>query len=296
MGQIEARRPIIPLVAIIVVGVVALLFVALVLPQVLPSKSSNQIVEYKKFQSQEISESTISLDLSSFNGYITVKPSDSRIVLINVTMKGTQDELKDITFDFKEQTENGTKTVTLKVKSTGLLPILGTSASLDVLVPKDRVYYATLDTSNGKIEVSSLKGEKLTLHTSNGMIQFTNVEFGIIEATTSNGEIKGSLSANKATLTTSNGAIRTSISNFGSYKITTSNGRIEVNIIYNTPIKIQANTSNGKINYDMPLTVTQSSNNNLSGYTYNYDSSKPNIDLQLSTSNGNIDMMYLGKD
>ena len=258
MSQTEVRKPIMPLIAIVLVGVVALLCIAFVLPQILPSKSSNQIVESKKFQSQEVSESVVSLNMPTFNGYVAVKPSDSRIVLINVTMRGHQDELKDINFDFKEHPGNGMKTVSLKVRSTTMLHF-GVSADIDVLVPKGLVYYAILDTSNGKIEISSLKGEKLTLHTSNG-------------------------------------AIITSLFDFGSYKLVTSNGRIEVDVVYNTPIRIQANPSNGKINFNMPLTVTQSSDNTLFGYTSNYDSSKPNIGLQLSTSNGNVDIMYLGKD
>lgn len=136
----------------------------------------------------------------------------------------------------------------------------------------------------------------MALHTSNGEIQLTNIEFGIIEAKTSNGQIKGSLSANIATLTTSNGAIIASITNFGNYNLTTSNGRIEVNMNYNVPLNIQANTSNGKIKPNMPLIIIQSNDNNLSGYTSNYDSNKPNFGLQLSTSNGNIDINYLGKD
>lgn len=161
MSQVEARKPIKSLIAIVVIGVVVLLFIALVLPRVLPLKSSNQIVEYKKFQSQEISESVVSLDLSTFNGQIIVKPSDSSVVLINVTLRGTQDEIKDITFDFKEQSENGNKTVTLNVKGTNFFPLSNVLASLDVFVPQDRVYYIILNTSNGKIQIASLKGEKI---------------------------------------------------------------------------------------------------------------------------------------
>jgi hypothetical protein len=289
----EKRKPEMSMIAILIAGIIALLFLALVLPQIIPPGASKQIIEYKKFQSQNITENAVSLELSTFNGYVAVIPIESNTIIINITMRGTQDELKGITFDFKDQAGNGLWTVALKVKSTTILPLSNVSATLDVFVPKDKVYNATLDTSNGYIDVSSLKGEKLILHTSNGMIQFTKVEFTNMELTTSNGAIRGSCSADKATLSSSNGAIIVSILNFGSYDITTSNGRIEIDTVYNAPLWIQAKTSNGKISYNMPLNITQSNNNSLLGNSNNYDPNKPNISLNLSTSNGNIDIYFI---
>lgn len=295
----ETRKPMIPLIALVVAGVIALIVLALVLPQIIPARSSGQVLEYKKFQSQSIDESAVSLDLTTFNGHIIVKPGDSNMVTINVTMRGTQNELNSITFDFKDQEmvqgqpRNGARIVSLVVRSATIIPLSNVSVSLDVFVPQDRTYNATLNTSNGDIEVSSLKGEKLVLLSSNGIIQYTNVEFSVMEATTSNGNIEGSSSVNKATIRTSNGAIVASILNFGSYDITTSNGRIEVDTVYNTPMEVQAKTSNGKISYNMPLNTTQSSNNSLFGYTYNYDPNKPNVSLHLSTSNGDVAITYL---
>ena len=144
-------------------------------------------------------------------------------------------------------------------------------------------------TTNGKIRAVSLTGD-MTAHTTNGNVEFSQIRANRIEAHTVNGsimcdDVTGSLNAG-----TTNGSVHVSYGSGANAAvnagINTVNGSISVALPKGCSAQIDAGTVNGKINSDVPVTVSGNiSKNSLNG-TIGAGEGK----LSLRTVNGSIDI------
>ena len=110
---------------------------------------------------------------------------------------------------------------------------------------------ARMKTSNGHLEVRSLKGS-LTAETSNGPIEALDIE-GPVEVHTSNGHIRLEQVKGAVEATTSNSSIRALLEKVdGSVRLQSSNGPIDLTLPANSQSAVRAHTSNSGITVHLP--------------------------------------------
>ena len=136
----------------------------------------------------------------------------------------------------------------------------------DVYVPRNSSL--DLESVNGSVVASDING-KHEVSTVNGKIEMTRCA-GSLQAATVNGSVHAEL-----TQVTKNQPIR----------ISTTNGRISLVVPQTLGANVDADTTNGSIDSDLPIATTRVSRNSLRG-TINGGGS----DLRLSTTNGGIEI------
>jgi hypothetical protein len=254
------------------------------------------VIQHKSFQSSNISEAQVELSLSTFNGQITLLPSDSNVVVINATVKTLSGSSNSVQLGFNDSVRNAKHIVSLNAQQTisSWLPFFSPdlSVTLQAYTPRNHTYTVDASTSNGTITVTSLNGPALVARTSNGAITLKDLNFNSVDAKTSNGHIGATVGGQTVTLTTSNGGVDLEALGPGAYTVNTSNGGIQVSLNTSLPVKVQASTSNGGITWNGPaLTTSSSGRDSLTGQTPGFDPSIPHIELHLTTSNGGIGMI-----
>jgi DUF4097 and DUF4098 domain-containing protein YvlB len=166
-------------------------------------------------------------------------------------------------------------------------------------VPADT--HLRLDTSDGDIEVQGTTRGGI-LNTSNGDIVLQQVQ-GDFETTTSNGAveidtIEGSASVNtsngKVTLREAKGEFNVKTSNDiisfsgemtpeGNNRLVTTNGSIKVELIGTPSVRLDASTSNERVECEFLITATKTDTDHLVGTI-----GAGEADLYIETSNGNV--------
>jgi DUF4097 and DUF4098 domain-containing protein YvlB len=147
--------------------------------------------------------------------------------------------------------------------------LAGTNVSMgvtyDVTVP--RSMNLTVDDTNGAIEISDVRGSH-HIETTNGHIDLTRCG-GDVDAETTNGGIKAEL---------------TDVNPGKSIRLETTNGRISVALPKSFAARIDASTTNGSVNTDLPVTTTETGHHALRGMINGGGSAE----LRLRTTNGSI--------
>jgi len=181
---------------------------------------------------------------------------------------------------------------------TELFMLFGPSQVVRIEVPSALELGDTvIKTGNGKVDINNVDFSSLDIETSNGDINLANIDLGSdLTADTSNGAIiiRDIRVVNTGTLKadTSNGRIDIEDVDFDNYVIHTSNGGIDLDR-FNTELQdghdISVTTSNGTVHMDDiyvdDITIHTS---NGSIYFYNEDLTFRPTDLDVSTSNGQI--------
>lgn len=222
-----------------------------------------------------------------FNGTIQITTDSGSTVQASVTKRGSgnsqaaaQEDLKSIQVSM---TQEG-NTIRIIARRVSQRATFGNSgASADVKVPRGASLElrssngkivvtgptgdVTANTSNGRIEVDGSTG-RLKLDTSNGNIEI-KAENTIVNARTSNGtmEFRGTLAA-------------------GDHSFRTSNGRITLTLPSGTSFTFDAETSNGRVTSEFPVTRTGGSRDSELRGTVG---SNPTISIELHSSNGGIE-------
>ena len=200
-----------------------------------------------------ITASSISLDIDNFNGPISVSTWSKDEYSVELDIRAKREEyLDDLKVDFVMETQPRTQDISLGYD------IPSTSKSryaigVEVFLPADGSINLNLASSNGGITLSDIEGDRVYLKTSNGAFELNNVYAEEIDGETSNGALSGTFEAPNTSLSTSNGAIDLNLpcTLSGNYRLSTSNSRIDLKLSSHTQV----------------------------GY-----------DLELSTSNGNINV------
>ena len=170
---------------------------------------------------------------------------------------------------------------------------------VEVLVPAAYAGQFRLETSNAPVSVSGLQSlGEARINTSNSAIDVSNVSAFMIEAHTFNGAItlENAAVSGVADLKSSNGTLTArQVAAKGSLHMETSNGRIVVDQVAGAVIELKS--SNGS--------VTGTVEGKRSDYTISSDTSngddslgdggKGQFKLKVNTSNGNIDIRFLGE-
>ena len=155
----------------------------------------------------------ISLDFTTFNGYTRVYTWDSPEYSIEVTVRArgsTDKDAEDNLDDLDIEFEESMAGGQLNLMLDHNVPATKTnyySFLVEAYVPADATYDTDITASNGAISLSDIVGGFIKVSTSNGEISFQNVAAERIVAETSNARIRGDLEAPDTILRTSNGKI-----------------------------------------------------------------------------------------
>jgi hypothetical protein len=210
------------------------------------------------------------LDINSFNGPITVSTwaEDEYSVSILIKAKGTtdgeaEDNLGYIEFDLSETVVGGVMRLVLRHNvPTNRMSVY--SVIIEVKLPADAEVSMGLDSSNGGFTLTDITGGDIDLSTSNGALVFEDVTADEINAGTSNGGVRGTLEAPVTIIGTSNGAINLRLPSTvtGRYTLGTSNARIDLEL-----------SSSASVGYDLDLSTSNG----------NIDLGLPNLDYSRDT-------------
>jgi len=243
----------------------------------------------------------ISLEISTFNGYIRVYTWDRAEYSIDLTVrargntdKDAEDNIDDFDVDFDESMVGGQLNLVLEhnvpATKTNLYSLL-----VEVHVPADATYNTDLTASNGAISLNNMVGDVLRLTTSNGELSFENVVAERIVAVTSNAQIRGDLEAPDTTLTTSNGKIDLDLpcTVSGTYDLDTSNAAVELDVSAAADVgySIDMSTSNASVDLRLDdLEYTTNERTRKKAKTTGFDDKDVQITITSSTSNGSVDV------
>ncbi|MBN4064278.1 DUF4097 family beta strand repeat protein [Dehalococcoides mccartyi] len=217
------------------------------------------------------------IDVTGFNGSINIVTGDDGEVDVATELRIPS------RVSYSASVTDNTVTVTAKRVGSGISFGRSPSAEIHLVVPINSIIKAR--TSNGRIEVNGVTGDGV-LETSNGRITLVNT-IGTFDSSTSNGSIKMTGVSGQFRADTSNGRIEFS-GTLGSETdnvFTTSNGSI--NIVFETApsVDLDAKTSNGTVDSELPILATTTQKSHLVG-KYGTGSAS----LELRTSNGSINI------
>jgi len=189
-------------------------------------------------------------------------------------------------------------TITIKTRNAGIEADRVQATQLDFTTSNARIELDTvtartarLTTSNAKVETDRIDIAKLYIKTSNGSIKLDNVFDSLMGAGDSLGagtvpidpQYANSHPAPDAELHTSSATTERII------EASTSNSSISITIPPEVAVKLQASTSNARVDWKMPnVIVDEISKNYINGRTHDYDTRPKRAKISLNTSNGTI--------
>jgi DUF4097 and DUF4098 domain-containing protein YvlB len=212
-----------------------------------------------------------SLIVEADGASIRVSGADTNQVTVHMKVRGTENELDDMTLD---ATQNGNE-VTATMRRPKARRWFGwgwrIESSIEVTVP--RHYVVDARTSGGSIDLKNTVGS-VKLYTSGGDITANNLEGAVwlrtsggqitvdkvrgdVEAKTSGGDVRLLNIDGRIEGDTSGGSVRVSLvgANRG-ITATTSGGNVEVILPAGTTGNVEASTSGGNVRTDIPVTTT----------------------------------------
>jgi DUF4097 and DUF4098 domain-containing protein YvlB len=249
---------------------------------------------YPRFEAREEFKTSVpvdgqlELDVTTFNGSISVRESTESSIDVVAQMKArgnTQEEADTGLAFLKPTVETNASGITLIVKRNPERTNYSDSVSLELSVPSKMKLM--LKTSNGAVECYDRKAD-LEIKTSNGGIRLERFQ-GSAVANTSNGKIEVIESQGTMSLDSSNGKISLkSCALTGANTLHTSNGTIQVELVPGSGIGLTAQTSNGTVSCNASNSkVEQSKKSRMEGVLFGPEADAKNT-LDLKTSNGNI--------
>ncbi len=240
----------------------------------------------RDFQASFPVSGPVSIRAMTSNGSITVVAYEGSSVelVAHLTARGTTQAEAD---DFLTQIdpvcmlENDLLTIDAKPKNIRF----STSISLELKVPSQSS--VNLNTSNGEIVVSNTGGP-VKAKTSNGDVSISQAS-AMVDAETSNGSLTFKECTCMINASTSNGNVTVEKSELsGKSSIRTSNGSMDLQLRSPAPLDLEASTSNGSIQCDLPLVAAQQTKKSIVGVLFPSEGNKPEGSLSLSTSNGSV--------
>jgi len=248
--------------------------------------------------------SAAQLQLSTYNGSVTVTAGDDGPVDVTTTIHGragVQDAAASIAASVQvDYTQNGSVVSVTVEQPKYQPPQTSSGADVDVTLPRGSSV-AVMD-SNGRVSVVNVTGS-ITVKTSNGAV--VTREGNGLDLETSNGSVTATDPAGPLTVKTSNGAVTINSANqvtasvestngaltfdgslaTGSHSFTTSNAAVSLALPSDQAFTIDARTSNGSVSTDFPLTTTSDS---LTGTVGSGSAS-----IKVRTSNGALSVKKL---
>jgi hypothetical protein len=210
---------------------------------------------YEETLDQELDASGVSLiDAETGNGAITYEgvTQDKVTVHVKKVVRAPTDEAAEA-FAQQVQVHIEREGDTIRIRKEHPRPSWGTQVGISYEIHGPKDVAVKLRTSNGKAKVSRVTGAADVV-TSNGKVELLDVS-GRVIAHTSNGAIEARLETlqDRGEFATSNGAIDLTIQRSDApINATTSNGAIDVTVFQGSA-PITATTSNGAITVTLPV-------------------------------------------
>lgn len=235
------------------------------------------------------------LEVDNFNGPIRVQTWDRDEFNIDLKIKArTQKDLDDLKINFEDKVVQGQSRLMLSYD----IPLTAQrrySIEVNVNLPSDASIDLDLDSSNGAIYLTDIRGKSLKIETSNGQLIFEKVIAESIWGKTSNGRVQGQLESKDTYISTSNGKIDVTIpcTVSGLYELITSNGDIELSLSSSSNVgyDLDLSTSNGGLNLGLSdLNYSINKKTEKKAITEGFDFKQIQITLKADTSNGSIDI------
>jgi DUF4097 and DUF4098 domain-containing protein YvlB len=219
------------------------------------SFNSEDLLEHRQDKTVHDAAENIELDVSTVNGNIEIRESDEYDVEVTYDIKAPKGHLLDITTGTNGSRDGNTMKIIAEAKPANSTQMLiNTGANITVKVPKNSSYNLTLVTPNGNVKVTALNGTNLTMDLENGNIDAAIGNFSIVNGWNSN-------------------------------------GNIAIKLHNGTRFYVDAMVGNGRVRHDdIHMAPETDTDRHLKGYT---ESGNGSLRMDLSTSNGNIDISYI---
>jgi len=172
---------------------------------------------------------------------------------------------------------------------------INSGMSVELWLPKNRLYEFTLDTGNGRIALEDVNAEGIEIRTSNGRVSLMGVDGKVAHLRSSNGSIRCDGGIPLLTAYTSNGSVSVAASEAdnNTFELSTTNGTIRVKVADCDDLAhdFDLSTSLGKVKVNLPGAAggyQATAKNRLVDTTPNFSSFGRKLRLAAVTSNGNI--------
>lgn len=166
---------------------------------------------------------------------------------------------------------------------------------IEVSLPEGVTLDLDAKTTNGNLRVEDILGGDLKTVTTNGDCRYVNVNASSITGTTTNGGIYGRFDTSDMSGRTTNGNINVDLYSAmsGEYDLSTTNGNVDVDVqeSNDSGFKLVCSLSNGQITFNVnDIDYSVNTNKNKIAQSEGYNTSLIQIDIESSTTNGDIDI------
>lgn len=215
-------------------------------------------LEQREDKTTNVATQNVAIKAATFNGDIVITESTSDQIEVTYNVEAPKGHISEIKTTTTNQTLNGnTEIVTeAKIENPNNQLKVNYRASITIKLPSSSQYNLTLSTSNGNIIKPQLNDMTLKATTDNGYIDIKDDNATSIEASSLNGNVKLSL-------------------------------------VDDTLFQVNANTANGHVTYQgIAMSTSIQTSTHLKGNT---TAGSGDLNLNLSTDNGNITIEYFPK-
>ncbi len=215
-------------------------------------------LEQREDKTTTLATQNVTINAETFNGNIVLAASTDDQIEVVFNVEAPQGHISEITTTTTNQTLNGKTEIITQAKlvnPNGQLKV-NYRASITIKLPNTSQYNLTLNTLNGDIIKPQLNDTILKATTNNGYVDIKDDNATSIEASSLNGNVK-------------------------------------VSLLEGTLFQVDANTANGHITYQgIAMNTSIYTETHLKGAT---TAGSGNLNLNLSTANGNITIEYYTK-
>jgi hypothetical protein len=256
--------------------------------------------EVKTFEGN-INANAVVLVVANRNGQIRVSTWDEPEYQIELTIKAkgftdieAQAVIDGLEISVSEQRVQNTFRIVLNYDFSTLL---WNKLAIEVTakLPASAQISLDLESSNGGIYLTDIRGGSISIHTSNGPLVLDSVYVTTIQGSSSNGAITGEIEAESTALTTSNGGIELTIpcNASGNYDLSTSNGHVALSVSSSSDVAydLALSTSNGEVTINLSgLQYTENARTSKKARTTEFENQAIQIKIQVRTSNGYVNI------
>jgi len=241
----------------LLIGVVAIVSIVLIIGAYAALNNFLAPLEQKQEQATFPGAQYVEIQADTFNGNIEIQPTTTSQIEVTYNLETPNGRLNEIIVDTTNQTQAEVFKIFAKAKLTDSSEIrVNYRANIIVKLPNNGQYNLTLSTLNGNI-------------------------------------IKPLLNDKTVTATTNNGRIDLKDDNATSITASSLNGNVDLRLVEGTLFKVDATTANGHVSYQgIAMNINSQTATNLNANT---TQGPGNLDIKLSTANGNISIEYFNK-
>ncbi len=266
-----------------------------------PGPSNGGLYPYSKEEPRSFSgvatAEKLLFEVESINGQIDVSTWEKDEYSVELTVKSrgateseAQSNIEKVDTSIDERLVQGRLELMLTIDVPRLT---WNRISVDVLVtlPANVVVDLDVETTNGAISLTQLKGGTLIFRTTNGGLFFDEIEAITIQGSTTNGRIEGEVEAESIIVDTTNGGIEVFIpsTRSGDYDLETTNGNVDIKVVPSEDVgfNLDVSTSISSVTLDLPnLTYDLNTARHKKAQTVGYEDKPIRISIDASTTNG----------